>query len=102
MSKKVTTTIYIEFSVGRYDQELELECSGMVSGAIRALQHRDGSWDAPEDACVEDLEVGYWVTERDYSKPSPSTKKIWNDFTPFLTKEQIEHIEEKLIESDYD
>jgi len=95
MSKKVTTTIYVEFSVGRYDQELELECSAVVYPPIRAKQHRDGSWEAPEDAYVEDLEVGYWTK----TKVFHSDKKVWNDFIPFLTKEQIEHIEEKLYES---
>lgn len=89
---KVTITLDLTVTIAGIDNELEVEANAEVSEAREARQHRDGSWDAPEDACVEDLEVGYYTRF--------AGKKTWHDITYFLSEKQIERIEEKLYESE--
>ena len=89
-----TITLDLLITIAGIDNELEVEARANVTEAIRARQHRDGSWDAPEDACVEDLEVGY------FTRHGVPVKKHWHDITEFLSKQQIERIEEQLYESE--
>jgi hypothetical protein len=93
-NEEVSTTIYIEFSVGQYDQELELECNGSMTPYRRATGPTYSCGGEPEEPSeIEDLEVGYWT------KGQKREPKNWNDFMPFLTEKQIEQIEEQLYES---
>jgi len=88
---KVSITLDLTVTIAGIDNELEVEAEGNLQAEVKARQHRDGSWDAPEDGCVEDLAVGYYAKF--------AGKKTWHDITEFLSKQQIETIEEQLYES---
>lgn len=88
---KATTTLDITVTIAGVDNEMEVEASAELTPKIEARQHRDGSWDAPEDAGVEDLSVGYYTRTLG--------KKTWHDITDFLSNKQIERIEGELYDS---
>lgn len=80
------TKAYIEIG----DSEIEIDIEASVSFGRNAKQYKDGSWDPPEDDCIEDLFIGITKIE--------NGKKIFYDLEPFLNEKQIKAFQEKIFE----
>lgn len=77
----------VEISVGPDTEEVMMQVSGTVTPYVRATRI-----DPAEGGDVEDLEVGFTILN------SQNTKIVYFDFLPFLSKSQLEEIEDRFRE----